>query len=177
MQRIKQLNAEQQRLVEENHNLIYWFINKMRLSLEDYYGVVAIGLCKAAYSYDSSRGCAFSTHAHWAMLGELTTECITCRRHTVPTLSLEYEYMGNKGKSHVLYGAALGLKCADAYEQANLTEYELRKNLSERQRQVLTGVLMGKTQAEIASAVGKTRPVVGAEVKVIRKKLLDILAV
>ena len=32
------LTEEQKRLVEENHNLIYWYCHKYNLNIEEYYG-------------------------------------------------------------------------------------------------------------------------------------------
>lgn len=57
-----------QKLIEENHNLIYTFMIKYHYS-EDYYGDAAIGLCKAARLYDESKG-AFSTIAFACMRNE-----------------------------------------------------------------------------------------------------------
>lgn len=66
----KILNDTQRRLVEENHNLIYTFLNSRNLSLdaiEDWYGVAAIGLCKAALSWDEIKKIKFSTYAFVCM--------------------------------------------------------------------------------------------------------------
>lgn len=68
------LNKEQQKLVSDNHDLIYRFLNVRRLSMdavEDWYGAAAVGLCKAAYIYDSKSGCDFETLAYIAMNNEL----------------------------------------------------------------------------------------------------------
>ena len=44
----KSLTAEQQQLVIENHNLIYDFAKRKNLIIEEYYDILAIGLCNAA---------------------------------------------------------------------------------------------------------------------------------
>lgn len=70
----KTLNDEQRKLVEDNHNLIYSFLNSRHLSLdaiEDWYGTAAIGLCKAALIYDESKGCKFTTLAYIIMDNEV----------------------------------------------------------------------------------------------------------
>lgn len=64
------LTVEQQLLVEENHNLIYDFANKRNLIIDEYYDILAIGLCKAAPSYDVNKG-KFSTLAYQCMENEL----------------------------------------------------------------------------------------------------------
>ena len=64
------LTTEQQLLVEENHNLIYDFANKRNLIIDEYYDILAIGLCKAAPNYDINKG-KFSTLAYQCMENEL----------------------------------------------------------------------------------------------------------
>lgn len=53
------LTKEQQELVEKNHQLIYGFANQNGVDPEETYDVLAIGLCKAALSFDPARGRAF----------------------------------------------------------------------------------------------------------------------
>lgn len=79
--------AEHIRMVEENHNLIYGFLHKYKLS-EDFYGDAAIGLCKAAQSYDETKGSSFATYAYKCMFNECG---ITLRadKRKVQTISFE----------------------------------------------------------------------------------------
>lgn len=60
------LNKEQQKLVETNHNLIYSFAKSNNIDVEEFYDVLAIGLCKAALVYDENKG-MFSTLAYKCM--------------------------------------------------------------------------------------------------------------
>lgn len=64
------LTPEQQKLAEDNHKLIYWFMNRHGLYDDEYYGIFAISLCKAAREYDESKG-AFSTVAAKCMSSDL----------------------------------------------------------------------------------------------------------
>ena len=57
------LTPEQQKLVEENHDLIYHMLNYHRLNHEDYYDIAAIGLCKAALIFKKPKKVQFSTFA------------------------------------------------------------------------------------------------------------------
>ena len=66
----RRLNEEQRELVTKNHDLIYSFAHKMKISIDDYYDVLAIGLCKAAKVYDPSKG-TFSTLAYRCMNNEV----------------------------------------------------------------------------------------------------------
>ena len=49
------LNDEQKRLVEENHDLIYWYANYRHLDLEEWYDLLAIELCMTVIRYDASK--------------------------------------------------------------------------------------------------------------------------
>ena len=61
------LTDDQRKLVEKNHNLIYTFARKYKINLDEYYGLLAIGLCIAARIYDPNKGLAFSTLAYQCM--------------------------------------------------------------------------------------------------------------
>jgi hypothetical protein len=50
------LTAEQRVLAEENHSLIYKYASSNDINVEELYCVLAIGLCKAASTFDASRG-------------------------------------------------------------------------------------------------------------------------
>lgn len=39
------MTKEQQKLVEDNHNLIYLYLKNSNLPVDDYYGIASIGLC------------------------------------------------------------------------------------------------------------------------------------
>lgn len=65
------LTDTQRQLAADNHNLIYAFLHKRNLSVDDYYDIAVIGLCKAARHFDPGRGLAFSTFAYRCMDGEL----------------------------------------------------------------------------------------------------------
>lgn len=64
------LTKEQQDLVAENHNLIYGFAKYKNLPVDEWYDVLAIGLCVAAKAYDKNIG-KFSTLAYTSMNSEV----------------------------------------------------------------------------------------------------------
>ena len=64
------LNDKQQKLVENNHNLIYYYAHEHNISIDDHYDVLALALCKAAYNYNSKKG-SFSTFAIKCMKNEV----------------------------------------------------------------------------------------------------------
>ncbi len=50
------LNDAQRKLVEENHDLIYWYIHLKNLDIEEWYDRLAIELCITCYKYQPSKG-------------------------------------------------------------------------------------------------------------------------
>lgn len=55
-----------ERLVSDNHNLIYSFLHHYNLSIDDYYDLAAIGLCEAAKRFDADKA-KFSVFAYRCM--------------------------------------------------------------------------------------------------------------
>lgn len=90
---MKQLNKTQQKLVEDNHDLIYSFMNKNHLSenaVEDWYGTCAIGLCKAALTYNPDRNVKFSVLAYVCMSNEMKMVFRQQEKEIKNLLSLQY---------------------------------------------------------------------------------------
>ena len=56
--------------MENNHKLIYYYIHKNGLSVDEYYDILAIGLCKAALHFDESKCIKFVTYALFVMRNE-----------------------------------------------------------------------------------------------------------
>ena len=91
---MKQLNKTQQKLVEDNHNLIYSFMNKNKLNtnaVEDWYGTCALGLCKAAMAYNPDRNVKFNTLAYICMKNEMT-KVLDKKSKEETCLSLDFYY-------------------------------------------------------------------------------------
>lgn len=61
------MTDEQEKLVIDNHSLIYGFMAKNKLDPEEFYGIFAISLCNAALHYDESMDVKFSTLAYTYM--------------------------------------------------------------------------------------------------------------
>ena len=67
------MTDEQRQLAADNHNLIYSFLNHFGYDHEEYYDLAAIGLCKAAESWNPKRG-MFSTYAYACMSNWIKNE-------------------------------------------------------------------------------------------------------
>ena len=50
------LTTEQRKIAEENHNLIYFFINYFKVDEEEYYDLFAIDYLKCIKVWDKSKG-------------------------------------------------------------------------------------------------------------------------
>ena len=105
------LDEQQKKLVEENHNLIYYALGKYRLNQEEYYDILAIGLCKAAIAFDSERS-KFSTFAMNIMYNEFLqhdrNENAMKRKANKNMLSLNYKLNDPKYE-----GCEVGLDLTD----------------------------------------------------------------
>lgn len=57
--------------ITKNHNLIYSFLKRRNLTIDDYYDIAAIGLVKAARTFNPEQGSKFSTYAYFIMWNEV----------------------------------------------------------------------------------------------------------
>ena len=80
------LTDEERDLVTNNHNLIYSYLNKYKLS-DDYYDLCALGLCRAAHFYEPERG-KFSSFAFLCMSNVISMEWRKVQRQVQTTVSL-----------------------------------------------------------------------------------------
>lgn len=103
---VQKLTKEQVKLVEENENMIHWYIRKNSLSY-DLYDVLSIALCKAAQLFDETKGFHFSTLVYKCFSSEVSREerkILATRRGSgeIP-LSLDAEvYKGIDGMCNLL---------------------------------------------------------------------------
>ena len=155
------MTDEQRKLVTENHNLIYSFLNKHGFDIEEYYDLAAIGLCRAAKTYDESKG-AFSTYAYRAMLTDIDRDIRYRNRdkripeHLIDSYNAEVCNDDN-GSSVELVNyipsnvdierEVIGLYMFDRY-LARLSD------LSERDKLIFWLLLDGYTHREIGEIVG-----------------------
>ena len=170
------LSKEQQDLASDNHNLIYSFAKKMDLDIEEYYGLLAIGLCKAAKTYDSSRGFTFSTYAYMTM----RNECYMYWRHMNNVYRIPEELIFS-------YNTPLGDETDDKdyterindifgtyqLDTAGIEVKEFIESLTKEEKQIIFEKMYGYTQREIAIHVGKCQVTVGRILKQLKEKWLN----
>lgn len=71
--RLETLNDEERKFIEENHGLIYSFLKKNNLSVDEYYDIAVFGFIEAVKKYNSSKG-SFSSIAYVCMLSTVRQE-------------------------------------------------------------------------------------------------------
>lgn len=101
---LKPLSDEQKRLVEENHKLIYWFIHKYNLSIEEYYDILALSIIKAAKTFDKSKT-KFSTYASIIMRHDFLRHMRKCNK--LDTVSLDSPIKNDSGEDELSYMSIL----------------------------------------------------------------------
>lgn len=172
------LTEEQRNLVAENHNLIYTYAIKKNISVEDYYGTLAIGLCKAAKTFDENKG-AFSTFAFYCMENELYMQWRSLqKKSTIPeNFILSYdtpkEFWDSDNQNNYL-------ESFQDYQSYNDMMYtvissEFAEGLTDKEKIIFESLLNGLTHNEIANKLECKRQSVAYHINLIRKKIIDYL--
>lgn len=180
----KALTLEQQDFVEKNHNLIYDFAYKRNLMLEEYYGVLAIALCKAAISYNDKIG-EFSTYAFRVMSNEMNMHW----EHMISRDSIPKDmivYIENKVNSEKCNNDSSDIAFFDVVSSKNkmledllsdIEVKELMKLLTEQEKMVVNYIVSGIKQKEIAKIIGCSQQnISGRILKSVRTKWTTYLS-
>lgn len=185
---MKSLTKEQQAMVENNHQLIYWFLNKEKLSIEDFYDIVAIGLCKAAIDFDESKGFKFSTLAYRYMRNEvgiyLRSINAKGRAGNNHIISLDTTYFDEEEKIPLidtisendfdsLIENLADNNCNRKYENMAINRLgTLDLSLfTEKQSKVIKLLYKGLNKSEVAKILGCSKQNIDSYLKNIRKKI------
>ena len=164
------LTEEQKKLVEENHNLIYWFAKKYHVPIEEYYDVLAQGLCMAAYHYDPSK-CSFSTYAYLCMNTEMHVEYRkTLRKSEIPQGNIFHYENAWQLSDLIPTNEKTENKVIDKISYENLISL-LNDILNDKDKEVLTHIVNGLTMREIAKIEGTSHQAIHNRMKKIRDKV------
>ena len=164
------LTEEQKKLVEENHNLIYWFAKKYHVPIEEYYDVLAQGLCMAAYHYDPSK-CSFSTYAYLCMNTEMHVEYRkTLRKSEIPQGNIFHYENAWQLSDLIPTNEKTENKVIDKISYENLISL-LNDILNDKDKEVLNYILNGLTMREIAKIEGTSHQAIHNRMKKIREKV------
>lgn len=163
------LTDEQRRIAEDNHNLIYGFLNKNHLDYEEWYDIIAMGYLNAVLKFDPARG-SLSTLAYKVMQNQYKMELLRRNRskHKGNCISL-YTPIGDEGmelKDTIADPINLEDQCV---ARINL-DADLRR-LKDRQRLMLKMVLDGFSQVEIGQTLQVCKQAVNRTIRGIGRKL------
>lgn len=152
---IIKLNTEQRKLVEENHNLIYSFLNKQALSIDEWYDVCAIGLCQASLNFNGDT--KFSTFAYKCMLNSVRR---TMRRDKkslsgAEVLSLSTEVsLSNEKVTYTLEDFIISKQNTEAEALGKIWAEWFIEKLPLTTLKVLLGKIENKTCRELSEDTG-----------------------
>lgn len=159
------LTNEQRRFVSKNHNLIYDYAYTYNLDIDEWYGVLAIGLCKATMGKFDNTKSKFSTFAYKCMRNAVKQEYLKrsqdkeeANNHTVsiftPTINNqqsegECNYADIIPNLHIRVDTEAMLKVALKEAISNLK--------TDNQRKIISLITYGYTQSEVAQITNKQR--------------------
>lgn len=170
------MNAEQAKLVENNHGLIFSFLKRYNLSVDDYYGVAAIALCKAAMTYSPSKY-NFSTYSYRCMYNAIVNEkkAEKVRKHGGDTLTVSLNSAIAVRENGEEVTKEECLKSFDSTEASAITKVvteQLFQGLNSRESDILELRMDGYNQTEIARKLGLSRQRVSEIISLIRKNYI-----
>lgn len=165
------MTKQQEQLVEENMNLVYFTIARYYPQCrgnDDIIQIGMMGLCKAAKLYDESKG-AFSTYAIRKIRGEI---CGEFRKETrrIKTISLDSECNTTHGEAVTLQEFIVGDE-----DEGYVDLTPLHKALSPQQRAVFDLLQQGLTLVTIGKQLGISHQRVNQLLRIIQKKWSKIM--
>lgn len=173
----QRLTSEQQKFAENNHNLIYKFLQKHNLDRNAWYDVAAIGYCQAVLAYDGENS-KFGHYAFICMLNAvrntMRNEGTKSRRAELPCLSLSHNTNSGDGlfrKSEL--EEVLNVETSDMVGDLNAELFisKARKLLKGIKLEIFELLLSGYSEREIAKKLKCSSQNVSSHVVEMRKKL------
>lgn len=165
------LSDEQRKLVEDNLNLVYFYIHKYNLSTDDS-DIGYIAICKAAKTYNESKGVKFSTYAMFCIQNEYRLNYRRSKHRTkeitMPLVTLPdgQETDLSDYTPDILYNTEA---CYNRLEFTNnLKEYI--NSLSEVDKDVFISVLAKEKQDSVSERLGLSQSYISRKAKKLRDK-------
>lgn len=169
------LTEEQKRIVEENHNLIYWYCHKYNLDIEEYYGLFAIELCKAIQSYDpqKSKISTYIIRAFWNKHVNYDKRKKTNKRKVnEDIISIDQDFGQDGEEAKLSDFLTNGKSIEDEIIMIPLSECELDDELMSVVRLRLENPNL--TQREIGDILGIGQVQAGRRLKAAEKKIKEV---
>ena len=165
------MTEEQRRLAEENHNLIYGFLNQNKLDDDEFYDLASIGLCKAAMKYNTDRKEKFSTFAYTCMRNEVKRyyrDYENTKKRIPKELVSSYNIELDDGKEIL----DVFIKDDDFIENSliHIDFCDFKRTLKDKERIVVEHIENGFNMMETAKMIGRTHQYVSLTKKEVLKK-------
>ena len=152
-----QMSKEQQKFAEENHNLIYFFLKRRQLEVEEYYGIAADGYCRAVITYDADRG-KFSTYAMVCMQTAISREWQMRNRKSIIKPEVLFYYDATlpveESKETFLDQISDPTQCCEEWVVAITQCESVLKTMSAREVKIIKLIHHGHSQVQIAQWLG-----------------------
>lgn len=169
------LTQQQQQLVEDNHKLIYFYLYRNSLSVDEFYDVAAIGLCKAAITYNGQT--KFSTYAYACIKCEIFNEMHRQKstRKIPKDKQLSYDEKTKEGYGEEKWSYLSDNKhFEDTVELKMLVESYINKLKIGRNKIVLKLYCKGYSGTDIVKITGVNRTTVGKQIADMKKYLQSV---
>lgn len=166
------MTDEQKQFVSDNHNLIYSFLKKHGLDVEENYDLAAIGLCKAVITYNNTKS-SFSNYAYKCMFNEVFYEQRKKLYKSKIPENIIYSYNreidGEDDEIDLLYFIADKTDVANDAISKIFYENRLSK-LTDRDQLIIQMTVNGYSQKEISKKIGISQSQVSRIIRGIVKK-------
>lgn len=169
----KKMTESQKRLAEKNHNLIYSFMSKNRIPMDDY-DVYALAYINAVMKYEEGNA-AFSTYV-WKALNNTRQNVIRdnkCAKRNAVVLSLDKEY--DNGTDTFTLAETIEDSSSREISDIELSRMieDFTDMLNENERRIFRMRYNNKTVKDIAASMGISRQRVNVIEQKIREKFLE----
>jgi RNA polymerase sigma factor (sigma-70 family) len=168
------MTEEQKKLAEDNHGLIFYFLTKRDLPIDEFYGLAAIGLCKAAISYNGKY--KFSTFAYKCISNEvghyLYLEKMQKRKPKQPPLYIDA--VPNNDVKNSIACAIGGTMDVEEIVASNEAVKTISRHFDGRERILVSMKMSGHNEREISEKLKMTYQNVNLIKKKLRRKIKRI---
>lgn len=168
----REMTPEQAELVEKNFKLVYKFLSKFKDNKEDRDDLLSdasLGLCKAAMSFDPGKGCTFSTYAYVCMMNACRGGRRDRRRQTaLDPISLDGEVNVDDDTGIRIENLA-GVEDDTSAIEISADIEQFLDTMSTFDLRILSLLMQGSKQAEIAKDLGCSRAYISARVVNLRR--------
>lgn len=164
-----------EQVILNNIGLVPYALKTLNQSVfdEDLFAIGVIGLCKAINGFDASKDVKFNTYASWAIRNEILMSFR--KKRIIPTFSIDEPCALDNGEEVSYADMMADSKQFEEDALAGIQFEEIMNLLSEREREIISFRMGGKTQNEIAKIFGLSQKSISKIIKDSCKKCKKIL--